>query len=275
MHSTGKLDPHPEITHPRVKLSTHLTSGPVPAKVDWFSLVKYWPLLLNDRIGDCTAAGWFHLVQSWTAYAGTEFVPTNQNALELYEHWGYNPATGGGDNGAVEQDVLAYLAQHYVDGHGIVAFAQVDHTNAAEMRRALALFGGLYVGIQCPKSMQQQFEAGQVIDFVAGSPVEGGHCIVIVGWDDQYIYIVTWGKLCKMTWAFWAAYGDEAWVIVTKDFIEKNGMSPSGLNLQSLLDEFKVLGLVAYGPGPKHAKPHRPSLFRRILNDLRRFLRTL
>lgn len=276
MHSSGKLDPHPEVTHPRVKLADHLTGpAPIPAVVDWYSRVVFWPLLLNDRLGDCTAAGFWHLVQAWTAYAGIEYVPSNQDALKLYERFGYNPKTGKGDNGAVEQDVLASLVQSAVDDHGAVAFGQVDHTSPTMMKAALNIFGGLYVGIQCPESMQAQFAAGQVIDYVAGSAIEGGHCIVIVGWDAKYLYIVTWGKLVKMTWAFWAHYGDEAWVIVTKDFIEKNGKSPSGMDLQGFLDEFKVLGLAAYGPGPRHAAPARPGLFRRILNDLRRYLHSL
>lgn len=274
----GKLDPHPEVTHPRVKLSTHLT-GPAPASlptlIDWFSLVKYWPMLLNDRIGDCTAAGWFHLVQSWTAYAGTEFVPTDQDALDLYEHFGYNPGTGQGDSGAVEQDVLAFLAQNYVDGHGIVAFAQVNHKNAQEMQQALALFGGLYVGIQCPRSMQEQFNAGQVIDVVPGSPVEGGHCIVIVGWNGTNYIAVTWGALVEVTPAFWEYYGDEAWVVVTQDFIESNGEAPTGVNLQGLIAEFQTLGLKAYQPDyqpPAPAHHAKPGLLQRIWNWLRSVL---
>lgn len=275
MLQTGKLDPHPEETHPRVKLVNHLTLPPsdVPAVIDWHSKVPSYPMLLNDRLGDCTSAGWWHLVQTWTAYAGSEFVPTDQNALDLYELFGYNPAntqpdgSNPSDQGAVEQDVLGRLAQAPVDGHGCVAFAQVDHTSADEMKAALAVFGGLYVGIQCPQSMQQQFGAGDVIDYVPGSPVEGGHCIVIVGWDADYIYVVTWGEVARMTWNFWAHYGDEAWVVVTKDFIEANGMSPTGLSLATMLTDFhQITGSPV--PSPRHAAA-KPSVWQRILNWLR------
>lgn len=261
----GRLAPHPEATHPRVKLAAHLpATAQAPAIVDWHSKVDVWPMLLNDQLGDCTAAGFWHLVQAWTAYASSEYFPTDQDALDLYEPTsGYNPRTGANDNGAVEQDVLQFEVDKGADGHKILAFAQVDHTSADEMKTALSVFGGLYVGIQCPKSMQQQFAAGEVIDYVPGSPVEGGHCVVIAGWDTEYIYIVTWGALVKMTWAFWEQYGDEAWVIVTQDFIEKNSMSPSGLDITGLLSEFReITSTVA--PSPHHAAPKPPGPLARV-----------
>jgi hypothetical protein len=274
----GKLAPHPESTHPRVRLSAHLTGpAPVPAVVDWASKVAVWPELLNDQLGNCTAAGALHMFQAVTTYAGTEFVPTDALALALYERFGYNPnaklnADGSNptDNGAVEQDVLQDLVTHPIAGHHVVAFAQVDHLNETEMKQALDLFGSLYVGIECPASMQEQFAAGEVLDYVHGSPIEGGHCIVIQEWDEEYLYVVTWGKLVKMTWGFWTAYGEEAWAVITPDWIEANGTSPSGLNLTGLLSEFhEICGLA--NPSPKHAAPS-PSIFQRVLNWLRGLL---
>jgi hypothetical protein len=255
-HGHGKLPPHPESTHPRVKLADHLlllaAELNVPAVINWFAKVASFPMLLNDKLGDCTCAGFWHLVQSWTAYAGTEYVPTDSDALALYERMGYNPnaplvnGENPTDGGAVEQDVLQSLADASEDGHGVVAFAQVDHTNAEEMKAALAIFGGLYVGIQCPESMQDQFANATpglmpVISYVPGSPIEGGHCIVIVGWDGENWIAVTWGAVVQITQEFWEHYGDEAWVIVTHDFIEKNGDSPTGLDVDQLVAEFKQL----------------------------------
>lgn len=269
----GKSAPHPESTHPRVKLADHLAvfGEPAPAVVDFASKVAAWPMMLNDRLGDCTCAGVGHMIQAWTAYAGSEVTLSDDDVLRLYEIVsGYNPVTGANDNGAVEQDVLQHLVDAGVLGHKILAFAQVDHTSAAEMKSALQMFGTLYVGIQCPASMQQQFGAGQVIDYVPGSPVEGGHCIIVQKWDEDYLYVVTWGTLVKMTWAFWEHYGDEAWAIVTADFIEQNGTSPSGLNLTGLLSEFHEITTTP-APSPRHAVP-APNVIQRILNWLRKLV---
>src|ERR1700722_18558750 len=129
MPKLGSLPPHPEETHPRVKLASHLSLDPadVPAVVDYATKVPSWPMYDNDRLGDCTCAGVGHMIQAWTAYAGTEVTLADPVILKLYEVLsGYNPATGANDNGCVEQDVLQYLASTGVAGHKIVAFAQVN-----------------------------------------------------------------------------------------------------------------------------------------------------
>jgi hypothetical protein len=263
----GRLAPHPEETHPRVRLRDHLTAeAPVPAVVDYASRVRQWPMYLNDRIGDCTCAGVGHMFQAWTAYATAEFDVSDVQVLSLYEVLsGYNPRTGANDNGANEQDVLQYLHDKGIAGHKILAFAQVDHASADEMKRALSLFGSVYLGILAPDSMQRQFADGEPIDVVPGAQIEGGHCIVIQKWDEEYLYVVTWGKLVKMTWRFFEQYGEEAWAIVTQDFIEKNGMSPSGLNVKGLLAAFQ--GIQAASPPPPM---HAAGLLGRIVRWFRR-----
>lgn len=271
MPKLGKLDPHPESTHPRVKLRDHLTGGPViPAVVDRASKVSTWPMYLNDRLGCCTCSGAGHMVQAWTAYAGSEVTLPDSYILSLYEAVsGYDPATGANDNGAVEQDVLQYLHDKTPGGHGVVAFAQVDHANATEVKAALELFGSVYLGIQCPESAQTQFAAGQPWSYVPGSPIEGGHCIVLQKIDGNY-FIVSWGALIEMEESFWDAFVDEAWVVVTNDWLNKNGTSPDGLNLQSLLDEFKTLTSV---PAPRPIAHHaKPGLFAQIWNWIRSVL---
>jgi hypothetical protein len=208
----------------------------------------------NDRIGDCTCAALGHAVQAWTTYGeGNTLTLPVGDVLSLYEAVsGYNPATGANDNGAVEQKVLQYVQQNGIGGRKIRAFAQVDHTNLDEMKQALDIFGSVYVGFQVPQSAEQQFGAGQPWTVVPGSPVIGGHAIDIQKWDADYIYPVTWGKLQPMTPEFWLTYGDEAWVIISDDWInDHTGLTPTGLNLDSLLAEFDALT----GDGPKHAKP--------------------
>jgi len=251
----GKLDPLTEHEAPRVKLGNHLSVTPaVPAVVDWASQVTSWPMYDNDRIGDCTCAALGHAVQAWTTYGeGNTLTLPVGDVLSLYEAVsGYNPATGANDNGAVEQKVLQYVQQNGIGGRKIRAFAQVDHTNLDEMKQALDIFGSVYVGFQVPQSAEQQFGAGQPWTVVPGSPVIGGHAIDIQKWDADYIYPVTWGKLQPMTPEFWLTYGDEAWVIISDDWVnDHTGLTPTGLNLDALLAEFDALT----GDGPKHAKP--------------------
>lgn len=249
----GKLTPHSEETHPRVKLRNHLAVTPaVPAVVDWASKVISWPMYDNDRLGDCTCAALGHAVEAWTTYAAGNTLTLPVSAvLNLYEAVsGYNPVTGANDNGAVEQSVLQYVQQNGLGGHKIRAFAQVNHTDLTEMKQALDLFGSVYVGFQVPQSAENQFGAGQLWTVVPGSPSVGGHAIDIQKWDADYIYAVTWGKLQPMTPEFWLTYGDEAWVILTDDWINAQGMSPVGLNIDALLAEFDALYEVPTPPAP-------------------------
>ncbi len=255
----GKLDPLTEAEAPRVHLRDHLAVTPaVPAVVDWASKVISWPMYDNDRLGDCTCAALGHALEAWTTYsAGVTLTVPVSSVLALYEAVsGYNPSTGANDNGAVEQNVLKYVQQSGLGGHKIRAFAQVNHTDLVEMKQALDLFGSVYLGFQVPQSAETQFSQGQPWSVVPGSPSVGGHAIDLQKWDADYIYAVTWGKLQPMTPEFWLTYGDEAWVIITEDWInEKTGVDPLGLNITSLLAEFDAL-YETPAPTPPAPKPH-------------------
>jgi hypothetical protein len=61
-----------------------------------------------------------------------------------------------------------------------------------------------------------------------------GHCIPAVGYDADQLWIVTWGELKSMGWDFYNAYADEAYAVLSQDFIDNSGVAPAGLDLQTL-----------------------------------------
>src|SRR5580658_6504330 len=75
-----------------------------PETVDYGSKVKTWPMYLNDIYGDCTIAAVGHMIQDWTANAGKEISPTDNDILTFYEHF----TTPGPDNGCNMLPVLKY-----------------------------------------------------------------------------------------------------------------------------------------------------------------------
>jgi hypothetical protein len=79
-----------------------------------------------------------------------------------------------------------------------------------------------------------QFSAGQPWTVVAGSPIEGGHDIPFVGFDGTWIYVITWGKVQKMSVEFFVKYCTEAWAKLSLEFINGKGVSPEGFNLTQL-----------------------------------------
>lgn len=239
----GRLPNDP--SKPRLRLAQFSTAAPVyPDNVDYLSEVSDYPMYLNDRIGDCTCAGAGHMIQAESRYgSGTTATITDTDVLTAYEAVsGYDPKTGANDDGAVMQDVLSYWRKTGFGGHKILAFAEVDVKNDAELRSAMNTFGSLYIGINFPGSAMTQFNDGQPWDVVPGAELEGGHAIhggaykVGDNWK-----VVTWGAVQEMTQAFWDKYVEEAWVVVTPEWLNSNGTSPTGLNLYALGEELAAL----------------------------------
>jgi hypothetical protein len=223
------------------------TVPPNPVVADWLSKVPSWPMYGNDQWGDCVWAMTGHMIEAWTQYAGGAAVEvTTEQLLAAYSAvTGFDPNAGlpgenPTDQGTNIQDALGYWRKTGVAGHKILAFAKVDHTNPDEVEAAINLFGSLAVGVNLPSSAQDQFSAGQEWTVVAGSSIEGGHAIHAGAYDTatKDARIITWGAVQTLNDPWWDAYVEEAWVVVTPEWVEATGATPSGLDLQGLGDDF-------------------------------------
>jgi len=217
-----------------------------PASADWLTPVPgdTWGMLGNAKFGDCTCAGVGHKrIGDVFVNQGTVLKVTDKDALALYSAvTGFNPNDPSTDQGAVCQDVLDYWRKHGFLGEKIIAFAKVDLSNLTEIKQAISLFGQIYCGFNFPGSAMDQFNNGQPWDVVKGARIEGGHCVTIGAYDAAELECVTWGKVQKLTWAFFRKYFDEAWVIVTPDMIDpKSGTDIAGYDLYALGQGFASL----------------------------------
>jgi hypothetical protein len=205
-----------------------------------------WGMMDNDQIGDCTCAAAGHLIMEWTANAqSTMDTPSDQQIVAAYSAiTGYNPTTGANDNGAQELDVLNYWRQQGIAGHKIEAYMALEPANHTHVMDAVWIFGGCYIGLALPKSAQAQTSNKQVWSVPPsgtggdGAPGSwGGHAVPVIAYDSRSLTVVTWGALQAMTWGFWAAYCDEAYAILSPDYLEQNGgktATPNGFNLTQL-----------------------------------------
>lgn len=217
-----------------------------PAAVDYAQKVRQpWGMMLNDRLGNCTCAAAGHMILQWTANAGVAVVPPDDSILSAYEGiTGYNPANPDSDQGAVELDVLNYWRQTGIAGHKIGAFAAIHPWNRAEVRAAVWLFGGLYIGVALPASAQ----GASVWDVPpygctgAGTPGSwGGHAVEVVAYDADGLTVITWGAPMKVTWQFWDAYVDEAYAILSNDFLVGGIATPAGFDLAALTNDLQAV----------------------------------
>ncbi len=243
----GKLPPRPGAYVPRLRgyLAAPESLLPAPPAVCRYdSAVTTWPMYGNDTIGDCTCAAAGHLIEVWTAQAGAPSVPLESAIVAAYSAMtGYNPATGANDDGALETDVLAYWQNTGIAGNKVGAYASLQPADLNGLRRAVWLFGGVYLGIAVRQSAEQQFEAGEPWD-VAGpwlNPIEGFHAVPIVGYDAQFFYVCTWGAIQRATPEFVAQQADEAYAIVDAAFIGANGLAANQFNLSQLQADLQAV----------------------------------
>ena len=251
-------------THPKTAMSG-LETVADSEDVDRATKVYDWPMYCNgegdpgnppgspDGIGDCTIAEAAHAYTALSVYAGKpQVLFSDQEIISTYSAIsGYDPATGANDNGCQMQDVLAYnraTGMTDVDGnvHKVLMYAALGNPSDITMlSQVLKTFGYVYIGVNCPQSAQEQFGNGPWT-YVPGSPIEGGHCIGLhrrqpYGSRVGVFDMATWGALQPTTISFIANYTEEAWAVVTQDWIEANGSSCDGIALAQLESDMRFV----------------------------------
>ena len=238
------------------RLSDHVGEIAVPATVDWYSDIIVWGMDLNDQISDCTLAGVNHMMINWTTRAkAVASCMTLGEILYCYEQVsGYKPGKPDTDNGAVEKTVLDFwISPGIIIPSGnttrrdqIHGYASYSPASQYFHQLAVSIFGGSYIGLALPITAQTQNVWSVTDPKLAGNAAPGswgGHAVPILGYDATYAYVVTWGAVKAVEWAFLYAYCDEAYAIVSHDWINNNWQAPEGLYWKDLLadiTDFKV-----------------------------------
>ena len=248
----GKL---PKRDDPRTfKLSKYLKSAELPAAppvVDWSKSVSQYGMLLNDQLGDCVIAAMMHLVMGWQSNAGqTPSAPSDAEVVAAYSAiGGYNPSDPSTDRGCNMLDALKYWRTTGISIGGttnrIAAFAAVDLTNQAEVKSALWLFGGLFAGFEMPLSVQEASSWTVAAHFPHGKSKPGswgGHCAPLAAEDGGGgFHAITWGALMPTTTQFITDYCEEAYAVLSTDWIAQNGKAPCGFDLTALQSDLATL----------------------------------
>src|SRR5260221_1988274 len=133
-HSKMKLGKNPARHDPRTLLMAHYLQPEalpqLPASQEWTDKIQTWPIMANDRLGDCTCAAAGHLIEEWTTYSGTPVILSDSDIVAAYSAiTGYNPQTGQNDNGAFELDGLKYWKRAGFSGHTISAPVRLEPGN--------------------------------------------------------------------------------------------------------------------------------------------------
>jgi hypothetical protein len=152
------------------------------------------------------------------------------------------------DQGMDIQTGLEYLhTTGGPDGVKAVAFAKIDHTDIAEVKAALAIFGGLWLGIQVLAANQDEFSQGQHWTDVAGSPIDGGHAILGGGYDTASdVEFITWAQETEFAKSFWngvvnhSPLVEEAWVVIWPENLGTTAFE-QGVDQAQLVADYQAL----------------------------------
>ncbi len=210
----------------------------IPAKLDLGAEKKTpWRRMGNWTTSDCTCAAAGHMIECWTANTTREDIVLTREVIAAYSAiTGYDPITGKNDEGACYLDVLKYWRKTGIGQHTIKAYTSVDHKNHDVVKAAMNLFGGLYIGFDLPntiihKDLWEVMPGGLTGDRAVAS--FGGHAVNAIGYDDEYLYCVSWGKVKAITWEFVDTYTYNMYVIITHDFFV-NDKTELGFDLAAL-----------------------------------------
>jgi hypothetical protein len=209
-------------------------------------LIPVWQMYGNDRLGDCTIAAAGHMIMAWTKEAGHPVVPPPQRIERAYWLTGtpsriVGVPNGPTDNGRVCLDVLNFWRKTGIGPNRITAYVSIDPTNHAQMKAAIHLFGGVYVGMALPKSAQTQTKWAVTTGKDAKAGSWGGHAVPFVGYTATTLTCVTWGHTMGLSFGFNDAYTEEAYAIVSSDYLTAAGKSPQGFDMTALLADLGAL----------------------------------
>jgi hypothetical protein len=243
-----------------------------PAFGDFLRQAKSWPkvkpmgwqyavdpkdllMLGNDTIGDCGPVGLYHWAQTASAHTDNPLHGTLDQVLSVYTAVsGYDPNAELDEDGNNPTDVGTNLEVllSWVKQNGlpimdktekevrmeIEGWAGLDMTSVAQMRYSCYIFGGNYLGVNLPKNAMLDL-TNWVWD--PKSPIVGGHCINQGGEGSAGGHLQSWAKNIPFTWEFLLNTLEEAWIIVSKAWVDHTGKAPSGLDLDGLLAAMKGL----------------------------------
>lgn len=243
----GKTAARPQSV--KLKFSDYTTKLPkAPATGGHMDLMSNapWGMLGNDQYGDCVWAGAAHetMLFNEEAKVGVAFTPV-QVLGDYSAVTGFKPNDPSTDQGTDMQLAAKYRQDTGVldvNGirHKVGAYLALDKGNKAEIMQAIHLFSAVGIGIEFPDSAMTQFHAGKDWTVVKGAKLEGGHYIPGISYDQNFVYVVTWGKLIRANWAFIKKYMDEG-VVYLSDEMLTGGVSLEGFNLAQLQQDLAAI----------------------------------
>lgn len=234
--------------HPtQAKLKLHRYLGPAlpppPPSVDWgLGMSEDWQMMANDRLGDCTCAAMGHAVQVITSNGDGLITPSDEEILNMYRASGWSPDDPNSDQGWTELAAMQFMCDFGLDRVKMDAFADVETANLEQVKQAIALFGGCYIGVVITQEDMDDFQANRAWQSLDVSSPLGGHALWVPSYDETGITVITWGKAQNATWGWLQSHCDEVHACLFWNWVKNSvDCSPDGFNLQQMTDDLAAM----------------------------------
>jgi hypothetical protein len=203
-------------------------------------------ILGNATWGDCADAATYREVEIMSfATTGKEQAATTDLALQLYTlTTGFNPNAGPSgmnptDQGTNLQELLDYRLNTGIvlpDGSTskLVAYFELDSRNHNDCRLAIEQGGVIQLGINAYPYFDNVQQGGTWNPPTAGEQPDGGHAICSGKYEPGAFIIKSWAMDIVMPIATWDAVVQEAYCIVSPEWLKATGTTPFGMSLTEL-----------------------------------------
>jgi hypothetical protein len=193
---------------------------------------QLFPMLGNDRYGDCTIAAAAHAETLWNSYLGKRRKPSRAAVIREYFDM-----TGGDDTGLVMLDVCNRWRQKGITGERILAFAGVDRRKHDLIKQSVWLFGGVYLGFVVQENADRDFSDRRM--WTPGRRTNSGHCVWVYAYSPDWLAVLTWGSTIRASWDWLDQMADESFAIIPGE-ATLPGFTP-GVNYDSLKADLEIV----------------------------------
>ena len=198
--------PAPQRT-PRLA-SLSLFETPPPASVNYHAAIDLTDrdALGNDAMGNCVPCAALRGVQLRRATLwGDAWQPSRDLAVGLYQDWTGYPASG--DRGTDTVDACTRRTQKGIrlsdDLLDIGPWFVLNPHNIDHVKIAIQKARAVEFTLALPMSAQ---DVSRPWDVVPGSPRDGNHRVVSGRYDDEFLWLITWGFEQRIAWPSYLAW---------------------------------------------------------------------
>jgi len=201
------------------------------------------PMLGNDRAGNCVWCTQAHILQAMQRGIGKkETVFSDDSVFADYSAvTGFALGDPSTDQGTGMADGASYWRKtgiHDASGkaHPISAYVSLRLHDIDELMQAAFDFGGVALGVQLPKSAEEQWDHEEPWHYWGRkSSILGGHAVALLGRNHNGdAVIATWNGITAASTEWIVQYMDEALAFFSLEYLDERGINPRGFDRAEL-----------------------------------------